>query len=271
MRSICGRMLAQLARTCGEDDRGRLRADALPAYAPRMSAPSPIPTDPWSGLGSALCAQAGRVREQLIEQAWRHAPGLAVRISSGEAGVIERLGRTRFDLHASEGRIRGAVQARLPFLPFADQSLALVVLDSVGAVLGADMPALIDETARVLANDGRLLVIDQSPWSWMCWRRRWQREPLAPAGMQIAAMLRQLHFVDVQINHALRWLPAPRWVLERWSDALDRCGERLWPAFGGLYAVGGKRHGNNVIAIPLSRAGARTGQLAAPEGMRRAG
>lgn len=227
--------------------------------------------DPWSRLGTALCAQAGRVREHLIEQAWRHAPGLAVRISSDEAGVIERLGRTRFDLRANAGHIHGAVRARLPYLPFADQSLALVVLDSVGAIVGEDMPALIDETARVLAYDGRLLVIDQSPWSWICWRQRWQREPLAPAGKQIAAMLRQLHFVDVQIDHALRWLPAPRWVLERWSDTLDRCGERLWPAFGGLYAVGGKRHGNNVIAIPLSRSGARAGQLAAPEGMRRAG
>lgn len=248
-----------------------LRGPRSPAYAPRMPAARPATADPWTRLGAALAAQAERVRLDLIEQAWRHAPGLALRVGASASGVIERLGRTRFDLGLAGHELHGALRARLPQLPFADQSLALVVLDSIGATLGEDMPALLDEVARVLAHDGRLLVIDQSPWSWICWRQRWQGEALAPAGMQIAGWMRQLDFVDVHIDHALRWLPAPRWALERWSDALDRCGQRLWPALGGMYAVGGRRYSNNVIAIPVSRAQARSGRLAAPEGMRRAG
>lgn len=229
--------------------------------------------DPWKCLGPVLAERAAREREQLIENLWRRAPGLAVRLSTAGIGVIERLGRTRFDLEmrGADGVLSGAVRAHCKRLPFADGSIALVVLDSLGCRDGALDAELIAEATRVLTADGQLLVMDQGPYSWLRWRDYQRRSTVAPRSAWIAACLRNFGYADVKTEHALHWLPAPTWALERWGDRMDRWGRRLWPALGALYAVSGRKHANNVIAIPLGRMSARAGALAAPEGMRRAG
>jgi SAM-dependent methyltransferase len=167
--------------------------------------------------------------------------------------------------------VGGAIRCECTQLPFADGAFALVVIDSLGGALGADAAAVWAEALRVLAPDGHLLVLDQSPWTWLRWREAWRLRTAAQTSVRLAGWMRRAGLAEVRVERALRWMPAPRWVLERWCDSLEHWGERLWPAFGSLYAVSGRKHSNNVIAIPLRSVRSRAGALAAPEGMRRAG
>lgn len=228
------------------------------------------PSDPWSHLGPVLAARAMVARERLIERWWRHAPGLALRLSPQGQGVHERLGRTRFDLEVSgpEWRLSGPWRGAIDAWPIADDSLALVVLDGLGSCLSDGDPSVLDEAIRVLMPEGRLVVIGPAGNRLVGAARR---RRCGPGSAEVGELLRRIGLVEIEVHHALHWPPAPRPVLERWGDDLDRLGARFWPLLGRVYAVAARKPGNNVIAIPL--AGARAGAAGVPatEGMRRAG
>jgi SAM-dependent methyltransferase len=228
------------------------------------------PSDPWTHLGPVLSARALVARERLIERWWRHAPGLALRLSPQGPGVHERLGRTRFDLEVSgtEWRLGGALRGTIGAWPIADDSLALVVLDGLGPCLSDGEQGVLEEAIRVLAPEGRLVVI--GPGGGVL-AGSGQRRRCGPGSAEVGGIFRRAGLVEIEIQHALHWPPAPRLVLERWGEGIDRLGARLWPLLGRVYAVAARKPGNTVIAIPIARARASAGGVPAAEGMRRAG
>lgn len=219
-----------------------------------------------------LATRCERACVDLIEERWRRAPGLAIRMAPGEPAVVERPGRTRFDLSwvAADLSFSGVLRGRLPLLPLADGSLALVVLDRLAMVDVGQLKPFLAEVFRVLADDGGLMVIDTNPWSWLGLRARWRGAPRTLAANQMGSLLRASGLEDIEIRHALCWPPLPSVFIERHSDLLDRTFSRIVPAAGSIYSVCGRKRSSNVIAIPFAR-DRRHGLLAAPEGMRRAG
>jgi SAM-dependent methyltransferase len=219
-----------------------------------------------------LPARCERACAELIEDRWRRAPGLALRVSRSAPGVVERPGRTRFDLAwlESEGSIGGPLRGRWPWLPLADGAFSLVILDCLTIADQAAFVPILDEAVRVLADDGRLLVLDADPWGWLGLRSRIAGERVAMSQRRLRGMMQRAGLEDIEVDHALCWPPLPARLIERHGDALDRFGRRWWPLPGSVYSVCGRKRGSNVIAIPVAR-DRRHGLVAAPEGMRRAG
>lgn len=216
---------------------------------------------------AARCADACAT---LIEERWRSQPGLALRIQCGEPGVVERPGRTRFDLQWSPQTrcFSGPVRARAPWLPLADGALALVVLDCLAIRDDETLVPLLAEVARVLADDGRVLVLDIDPWGWPGLRRRIRGHASAPGATRMAASLRRAGLEDIEIDRALCLPTRLHALLQARMPGLER--GRWWPLPGGVYGVSARKRSSNVIAIPFARDG-RPALVAAPEGMRRAG
>lgn len=208
----------------------------------------------------------------MIEERWRRAPGLALRIGRSAPGVVERPGRTRFDLQwlAAERCFHGPLRARWPHLPLADAAFALVILDRLTIADADACMQLVDEAVRVLADDGRILVLDTDPWGWIGLRARLTGKDIAMTALQQRGLMQRAGLEDIEIQGALSWPPLPRRVIERHGDLIDRIGARCWPLPASLYAVCGRKRSSNVIAIPLTQ-DRRHGLVAAPEGMRRAG
>lgn len=225
-----------------------------------------------SELDDRLPARCDRAFAALIEERWRRAPGMALRIGRDAPGVVERPGRTRFDLvwSAADHSFSGPLRSRGPSLPFADGSLVMVVLDRLGIAEADGWTALLDEVVRVLADDGRVLILDSDPWGWLGLRARWSGQRVALSTVRMSRLMQRAGLEDIEIDHALCWPPMPVALIERHGDALDRFGRRWWPLPGSAYSVCGRKRSSNVIAIPMTR-DRRHGLVAAPEGMRRAG
>lgn len=219
-----------------------------------------------------LPARCERACATLIEDRWRRAPGLALRIGRSEPGVVERPGRTRFDLAwvEADGGLEGPLRGRWPWLPLADGVFSLVVLDRLAIAQEADFVATLEEAVRVLADDGRLLVLDADPWGWLGLRGRLAGRHGGLPPRRLRRHLRAAGLEDIEVDRALCWPPLPTALIERHGDALDRFGRRWWPLPASIYGVCGRKRSSNVIAIPVTR-DRRHGLVAAPEGMRRAG
>lgn len=228
--------------------------------------------DAVSEQDQLLSTRCDRACADLIEERWRRAPGLALRIGHDAPGVVERPGRTRFDLQllAAERCFRGPLRARWPWLPFADGAFALVVLDRLEITDAEVCAELLAESVRMLADDGRLLVLDTDPWGWIGLRARLAGKPAALTAGSLRGLMRKAGLEDIEVHGALCWPPLPRRVIERHGDLIDRIGARFWPLPSSLYTVCGRKRSSNVIAIPLTQ-DRRHGLVVAPEGMRRAG
>lgn len=228
--------------------------------------------DSVSGNDQQLSARCDRACAGLIEERWRRAPGLALRIGNGPPGVVERPGRTRFDLEwlPSQRGFRGPLLARWPWLPLADGAFAMVILDRLGVGDEDACVELLNEAVRVLADDGRLLVLDTDPWGWIGLRARLAGKHAALTAGRQRGLMRNAGLEDIEVHGALNWPPLPRRVIERHGDLLDRIGTRFSPLPASLYSVCGRKRSSNVIAIPITH-DRRHGLVAAPEGMRRAG
>lgn len=233
---------------------------------------SKSPGDAGLRQSASLAARCDLACANLIEDRWRRAPGLALRVGCAGSGVVERPGRTRFDLEwdPADRSFRGLLQGRWPWLPLADASFSLVVLDRLCISSSEVLGPLLEEVVRVLADDGRLLILDTNPWGWMGLRARWRRQPAALAAGRVCTLLQRAGLEDVEVGRALCWPPLPGALIEHHGDWLDRLGSGWLPMPGSIYAVCGRKRGSNVIAIPISH-DRRHGMVAAPEGMRRAG
>lgn len=124
-----------------------------------------------------------------------------------------------------------AEEARLPFMD--------AVFDRVLIAHGleeANAPhAMLREVWRVMAPEGRLVVIAANRWS------LWAQSDATPFGhgrpysrTQLAALLADSMFEPVVSARAL-YAPPLKWTpIVRAADAFERVGEVIWPAQGGL-------------------------------------
>lgn len=122
-----------------------------------------------------------------------------------------------------------AEDARLPFMDAVfDRVLLIHALEECDAV-----PAMLREAWRVMAPEGRLVVIVSNRWS------LWAQSDASPFGYgrpysrtQLASLLGDSMFEPVVSARAL-YVPPWRWAAGA-ADAFESVGELLWPAQGGL-------------------------------------
>ncbi|MGE0741211.1 MAG: class I SAM-dependent methyltransferase [Hyphomonadaceae bacterium] len=119
-------------------------------------------------------------------------------------------------------------------LPFMDAVFDRVLL--VHAIEECAAPhAMLREVWRVMAPEGRLVVLAANRWSF------WAQSDASPFGhgrpysrTQLAALLSDSLFEPVVSARAL-YAPPTNWApLVRAADAFESVGEVLWPAQGGL-------------------------------------
>jgi SAM-dependent methyltransferase len=155
-------------------------------------------------------------------------------------------------------------------LPFMD-----AVFDRVLLVHGLEESdaahPMLREVWRVMAPEGRLVVIAANRWSW------WAQADATPFGRgrpysraQLADLLADAMFQPVASARAL-YAPPMAWSpFVRTADAFERVGEVMWPAQGGLvlmeavkrlYATTARSEGR----VLLAKAPAKTEQPAPPE------
>jgi SAM-dependent methyltransferase len=133
----------------------------------------------------------------------------------------------------AEGTVLTALadDVRLPFMDAVfDRVLIVHALEEANAA-----HALLRDVWRVMAPEGRLVVIAANRWS------LWAQSDVTPFGhgrpysrTQLATLLSDAMFEPVASARAL-YAPPSRWTpLIRAADAFERVGELMWPALGGL-------------------------------------
>lgn len=192
-----------------------------------------------SSLGGAARRMAGRRLEAL----WPNADGLDVLGLGYATPYLERfLGRARRVvawMPAAQGAERwpgGAAsltalseETRLPFIDACfDRVLIVHALEEA-----ENVRPLLREVWRVMAPEGRLVVIAANRWS------LWAQADATPFGHgrpysrhQLAALLADSMFEPVASARAL-YVPPHNWAAGA-ADGFERVGELVWPAQGGL-------------------------------------
>lgn len=124
-----------------------------------------------------------------------------------------------------------AEEARLPFMDAVfDRVLMVHALEEADAA-----HAMLREVWRVMAPEGRLVVVTVNRWS------LWAQSDATPFGhgrpysrTQLATLLADSMFEPVVSARAL-YAPPSGWTpFVRAADAFERVGELVWPAQGGL-------------------------------------
>jgi SAM-dependent methyltransferase len=120
---------------------------------------------------------------------------------------------------------------RLPFIDAVfDRVLLVHALEETSA-----LRPLLREVWRVMAPEGRLLVIASNRWSWWA---QWGGTPLGHgrpySRYQLSNLLGDAMFEPVASSRALFAPPVAWGPIVRAADAFERVGEWVWPAFGGL-------------------------------------
>lgn len=124
-----------------------------------------------------------------------------------------------------------AEDTRLPFMDAVfDRVLLVHALEECEAA-----HTMLREVWRVMAPEGRLVVIAANRWSW------WAQSGATPFGhgrpysrTQLAALLSDSVFEPVVSARALYAPPSTWSPFVRAADAFESVGEKLWPAQGGL-------------------------------------
>ena len=191
-----------------------------------------------SQLGEAARRAAGRRLAAL----WPHADGLDVlgvgyatpyleQFRGGARRVCALMPAEQGVEPWGDGLSALSEEARLPFID--------AVFDRVLVVHGleeSNVPAqLLREIWRVMAPEGRLVVIAANRWSY------WAQSDATPFGhgrpfsrLQLATLLADAMFEPVASARAL-YAPPSTWTpFVRAADAFERVGEVIWPAMGGL-------------------------------------
>lgn len=157
-----------------------------------------------------------------------------------------------------------ADEARLPFIDaIFDRVLVVHALEEANA-----LRPLLREIWRVMAPEGRLVVIAANRWS------LWAQSDVTPFGhgrpfsrRQLGDLLADAMFEPVASARAL-YAPPSTWTpFVRAADAFERVGEVVWPAQGGLvlmeavkrlYASTARSQGRVLLAKAPERSRSRT-------------
>lgn len=194
-----------------------------------------------SPLGDA----ARRMASRRLAALWPHADGLDVLGIGYPTPFLERFRTAARRVAVMMASEQGAEpwpagapclttladEARLPFIDAVfDRVLVVHALEESEAVR-----PLLREIWRVMAPEGRLVVIAANRWS------LWAQSDATPFGhgrpysrAQLAALLADSMFEPVASARAL-YAPPMRWApFVRAAEAFERIGEVVWPAQGGL-------------------------------------
>ena len=192
-----------------------------------------------SSLGDA----ARRAAARRLATLWPHADGLDVlgvgyhspyldRFRAGARRVVTMMPAAQGAEPWPAGALVATALSEEARLPFMD-----AVFDRVLMVHGLEecdaAPAMLREVWRVMAPEGRLVVIAANRWS------LWAQSDISPFGYgrpysrtQLASLLGDSMFEPVVSARAL-YVPPWRWAAGA-ADAFERVGELVWPAQGGL-------------------------------------
>ncbi len=153
-------------------------------------------------------------------------------------------------------------------LPLATDSVDVVVLHHA-LEMTASPHEVLREAERVLIPEGRVVIFGFSPWSLWGMRRAvmpWDdRAPWALGYLSLRRIKDWLALLGLELEHQRRLLYTPPCrsaaLLCRFSF-LEWAGRRLWPFFGGAYAVvARKRISRPTLVGPRWR---RRGRIAVP-------
>src|SRR5262249_55861136 len=193
---------------------------------------------------SPLGTVAKRAAMARLAAIWPKADGLDILGLGYAAPYLERLRdgarRAVAMMPADQGAERWPADAPAltalgeePRLPFMDAVFDRVLL--VHGLEETDAAPLLREVGRVMAPEGRLVVLAANRWSW------WAQADATPFGRgrpysraQLADLLADAMFQPVASARAL-YAPPVSWTpFVRTADAFERVGEAMWPALGGL-------------------------------------
>jgi len=178
--------------------------------------------------------------------------------------ALERVGAIPvWTSHELPGRREAAVVARFDELPFASQSIDLIVLPHV-LEFSHDPHSVLREVDRVLMPEGHLVLTGFNPasmWGAHHWLRRIGVRPFLPRSSQLIALPRikdWLKLLSFEVNRGRFgcYVPSVRsdsW-LARWSF-LEKAGDRWWPVLGSVYSLSAiKRvHGMRLVGLIKKR------------------
>src|SRR5882724_12924952 len=148
-------------------------------------------------------------------------------------------------LDAEPGHTQVAVVTHFEELPFASQSIDLVVMPHV--LEFADEPhQVLREVDRVLVPEGQVIITGFNPASLWGLRQSLARagaRPYLPRDGQFISLPRIKDWLKLLSFEANRgrfgcyapWAGSERW-LARWSF-LEKAGDRWWPVFGSVYLL----------------------------------
>ena len=192
-----------------------------------------------SSLGDA----ARRAAARRLATLWPHADGLDVlgvgypspyldRFRAGARRVVTMMPAAQGAEPWPAGALVATALSEEARLPFMDAVFVRVLM--VHGLEECDAaPAMLREVWRVMAPEGRLVVIAANRWS------LWAQSDISPFGYgrpysrtQLASLLGDSMFEPVVSARAL-YVPPWRWAAGA-ADAFERVGELVWPAQGGL-------------------------------------
>jgi SAM-dependent methyltransferase len=194
---------------------------------------------------SPLGEAARRAASRRLSALWSHADGLdvlGIGYPTPYLGPLRERARRAVALMPAEQGAEPwpaertvltalADEARLPFMDAVfDRVLIVHAMEEAAAP-----HALLREVWRIMAPEGRLVVIAANRWSW------WAQSGATPLGhgrpysrTQLAALLSDAMFEPVASSRAL-YAPPTTWTpFVRAADAFEWVGELVWPALGGL-------------------------------------
>jgi SAM-dependent methyltransferase len=208
---------------------------------------------------SPLGGVARRIIAQRIRAHWRRADGLVV---VGLGYATPYLGSFRSEaarlgalMPADQGGVlwpvNGPIRSALvdeEHLPLPDSTVDRLLLVHCLETSGGRARALLREAWRVLAPEGRLIIVVPNR------RSVWARRDVTPFGhgqpysrAQLERLLTDALFMPMAWDSGLHVPPVDRRFLIRWSAAFESLGSRFWPVFAGILLVEARKE----IAQPL--------------------
>jgi SAM-dependent methyltransferase len=186
---------------------------------------------------------------------------------SGEARWIEqRLACATPSAHdfphpGLSGRREVALVARFDELPFASQSIDLLVLPHV-LDFAQEPHRVLREADRVLMPEGQIIISGFNPaslWGTRHWMGRMGLRPFLPASSQMIALPRLkdwLKLLSFEVNRGRFGCYAPpvrseSWIA-RWSF-LEKAGDRWWPVLGSVYMLTAIKRVQGMRLVGLAR------------------
>lgn len=161
------------------------------------------------------------------------------------------------------GRREASLLARFDELPFASQSIDLVVLPHV-LEFAQEPHRVLREVDRVLVPEGHLVLTGLNPaslWGVRHGMQRIFRRPFIPRSSQLIALPRikdWLKLLSFEVNRGRFGCYAPcvrseSWIA-RWSF-LEKAGDRWWPVLGSVYTLTAVKrvHGMRLVGLVKKR------------------